>query len=281
MTKTALITGASSGLGLELAQLFAADKHDVVLVARRREQLEALATRLAAERGVVAGVIAADLADPGAPQRIVDELKRRGTEIEFLVNNAGFGTTGSFVERDLLRELAMVQVNVSALVHLTGLLVPSMVARGSGRDAQPRLDRRVSAGAVHVGLLRDQGVRELVHRGAGVRAARHRRDGDGELPRRDRHRVRQIAGNDRSALFKLGAMSAPAVAAHAYKAMMSSKVVAIPGARNKFLLQGQRLPAAERGPRRRRAPQPGQRSPAHRPKDIGKLSGDPYPHLRS
>ena len=80
MAKTALITGASSGLGLELAQLFAADKHDLVLVARRRDRLEELATRLAAERGVVAGVISADLADPGAPQRIVDELKRRGAD---------------------------------------------------------------------------------------------------------------------------------------------------------------------------------------------------------
>src|SRR5580704_19566389 len=89
MAKTALITGASAGLGLELAQLFAADKHDVVLVARRREQLEALATRLAAEQGVVARVIAADLADPGAPQRIVDELRRRNIQVEFLVNNAG------------------------------------------------------------------------------------------------------------------------------------------------------------------------------------------------
>ena len=72
------------------------------LVARRRDQLEALATRLAAEHGVVARIISADLADPGAPQRIFDELGASvGLEIEFLVNNAGFGTSGPFVERDL------------------------------------------------------------------------------------------------------------------------------------------------------------------------------------
>jgi uncharacterized protein len=241
MTKTALITGASSGLGLELAQLFAADKHDVVLVARRREQLEALATRLAAERGVVAGVISADLADPGAPQRIVDELKRRGTEIEFLVNNAGFGTTGRFVERDLLRELAMVQVNVTALVHLTGLLLPPMVARGSGRvlnlgstaGFQPGPFMSVYyATKAFVNSFTEALAYEL--RGTGVTATV-------SCPGATATEFGRIAGNDRSPLFRMGAMSATEVAAHAYKAMMSAKVVAIPGARNKILIQGQRL----------------------------------------
>lgn len=241
MTKTALITGASSGLGLELAQLFAADKHDVVLVARRREQLEALATRLAAERGVVAGVISADLADPGAPQRIVDELKRRGTEIEFLVNNAGFGTTGRFVERDLLRELAMVQVNVTALVNLTGLLVPSMVARGSGRvlnlgstaGFQPGPFMSVYyATKAFVNSFTEALAYEL--RGTGVTATV-------SCPGATATEFGRVAGNDRSRLFKMGAMNAPEVAAHAYKAMMSGKAVAIPGARNKLLIQGQRV----------------------------------------
>lgn len=241
MTKTALITGASAGLGLELAQLFAADKHDVVLVARRREQLEALATRLAAERGVVAGVISADLADPGAPQRIVDELKRRGTEIEFLVNNAGFGTTGRFVERDLLRELAMVQVNVTALVHLTGLLLPPMVARGSGRvlnlgstaGFQPGPFMSVYyATKAFVNSFTEALAYEL--RGTGVTATV-------SCPGATATEFGKIAGNDRSPLFRMGTMSATEVAAHAYKAMMSAKVVAIPGARNKILIQGQRL----------------------------------------
>jgi uncharacterized protein len=245
MTKTALITGASSGLGLELAQLFAADKHDVVLVARRRDQLEALATRLAAERGVVAGVISADLADPGAPQRIIDELKRRGTEIEYLVNNAGFGTTGKFVERDLLRELAMVQVNVTSLVHLTGLLLPGMIARGSGRilnlgstaGFQPGPFMSVYyATKAFVNSFTEALSYEL--RGTGVTATV-------SCPGATATEFGRIAGNDRSTLFKMGAMKAPGVAAHAYKAMMSGKVVAIPGALNKFLIGGQRfLPRA-------------------------------------
>src|SRR5204862_7531309 len=133
MGKTALVTGASSGLGLELARQFARDGHDLVVVARRRDHLEALATRLAAEHGVAARVIAEDLADPVAPRRSFAELRERRIEVEFLVNSAGFGTSGPFVASDLERELAMVQVNATALMHLTRLFLPAMVARRSGR----------------------------------------------------------------------------------------------------------------------------------------------------
>ena len=107
--KTALVTGASSGLGLELAQLFAADGHDVVLVARRKAELDALAARLVAERGVKAHVLPEDLSDAAAPERLVAELVRRGIEIEFLVNNAGFGATGRFAELALGRQLQMIR----------------------------------------------------------------------------------------------------------------------------------------------------------------------------
>jgi short-subunit dehydrogenase len=237
MAKTALITGASAGLGLELAQLFAADKHDVVLVARRRDQLEALATRLAAERGVVARVIAADLADPGAPQRIVDELERRNIEIEFLVNNAGFGTTGPFVERDLLRELAMVQVNVTSLVHLTGLLLPGMVARRSGRilnlgstaGFQPGPFMAVYyATKAFVNSFTEALSYEL--RGTGVTATV-------SCPGATATEFGQIAGNDRSRLFQVRVMKAPDVAAHASRAMLAGRPVAVPGLLNKLVMQ--------------------------------------------
>jgi len=241
MTKTALITGASAGLGLELAQLFAADKHDVVLVARRRDQLEALATRLAAERGVVAGVIAADLADPGAPQRIVDELKRRGTEIEYLVNNARFGTTGKFVERDLLRELAMVQVNVTSLVHLTGLLLPGMVARRSGRILNLGSTAGYQPGpfmsvyyATKAFVISFTEALSYELRGTGVTATVG-------CPGATATEFGRVAGNDASTLFKMGVMKAPDVAKHAYRAMMAGKGEVIPGLFNKVLIRGQRF----------------------------------------
>src|SRR5262245_61791249 len=108
----ALITGASSGLGTEFARFFARDGHDVVLVARRRDRLEALAGELHAGSGIQAHVVPADLGDPGTPPRLYDEVGRLGLEIDYLVNNAGFGATGAFADADLRRQKEMVQVNV-------------------------------------------------------------------------------------------------------------------------------------------------------------------------
>src|SRR5579883_1925957 len=124
MGKTALITGASAGLGAELAWLFAADGHDVALVARRRDKLDALAREIGQKHGVEAHVLAEDLGDPAAPKRIAGALDKQGIAVEFLVNNAGFGTNGAFAELPIERELELVQVNVIALVHLTRLLLP-------------------------------------------------------------------------------------------------------------------------------------------------------------
>ena len=241
MAKTALITGASSGLGLELAQLFAADKHDVVLVARRREQLEALARRLTDQHGVTATVIPADLGDPASPRRIVDELDARGIAIEFLVNNAGFGTTGAFVDLDLRRELEMVQVNITSLVNLTGLLLPAMVARKSGRvlnlgstaGFQPGpFMSTYYASKAFVNWFTEGLAYEL--RGTGVTATV-------ACPGATATEFGHVSGNAKSRLFQIGAMPAPPVARFAYKAMMAGKVVAIPGLRNKLGLQIQRI----------------------------------------
>src|SRR5579863_10421963 len=104
MPSTALITGASAGLGAEFAKLFAADKCDLVLVARRRDRLDALGAELSAKHGVKVHVITADLMAPDAVQRVVGEVGKLGVEIDFLVNNAGFGTTGRFWELDADKE---------------------------------------------------------------------------------------------------------------------------------------------------------------------------------
>src|SRR4051812_9475262 len=133
MAEAALITGASAGLGLEYAKLFAADKHDLVLVARRKDRLEALGAELSKAHGVKVNVIAADLMDHSAPQQIVEQVKALGVEIGFLVNNAGFGTSGPFAQNDPAKELGMVEVNVTALVALTRAFLPGMIARKTGR----------------------------------------------------------------------------------------------------------------------------------------------------
>ena len=129
---TALITGASSGIGLELARVCAAHRHDVVLSARSADKLQALAAECRGA-GVQAHVLAADLADREAPRSIVERLRELGVEIDLLVNNAGYGLYGHFLETALATEIDMIQVNIVALTELTKRLLPAMVARKSGR----------------------------------------------------------------------------------------------------------------------------------------------------
>jgi short-subunit dehydrogenase len=128
----ALITGASSGIGLDLAKLFAQGGHDLVLVARNEEALRAVAADCE-KLGVKAHVLAQDLNNPNAAQEIFDELEARGTVIEVLVNNAGFGTHGMFVRTKLEDEVGMIQVNIVALIQLTRLFLPQMLSRKSGK----------------------------------------------------------------------------------------------------------------------------------------------------
>jgi hypothetical protein len=130
--QTALITGASSGIGCELARLFAADKNNLVLVARRQEKLEQLATGLRRDRGVEVRVLAQDLADPHSPQAIFDVLAAESVTVDVLVNNAGFGATGAVTDLPLEKQLDMIQVNVTALTQLTRLFLPGMIQRRSG-----------------------------------------------------------------------------------------------------------------------------------------------------
>jgi short-subunit dehydrogenase len=131
--KTALVTGASSGIGLDLAKRFAAEGYDVALVARSEGKLKEVAAALEAEHKVRAHVVTADLAKAGAADALVAALDARGIDVDVLVNNAGYASYGAFAETDLADELAMIQVNVVVLTHLTKLLVRKMVAKRSGR----------------------------------------------------------------------------------------------------------------------------------------------------
>ena len=125
---TCVVTGASSGIGAELARELSRRGHRVTLVARREERLRALA----AELGEGADVHAADMADPNAREGLADALVARGTEVALLINNAGFGTSGPFVKGDRSRELEMVRTNVEAVVDLCALFMPAMARRGAG-----------------------------------------------------------------------------------------------------------------------------------------------------
>ena len=131
--KTALVTGASSGIGVELARLHAQRGGDLVLVARRQDRLEALKVELEQAHGVTVHVIVKDLTDPNAAGQIHEELASRGVPIDYLINNAGFGNGGFFHEQDWAKNEAMIMVNVVALASLTRLFVPDMIARGGGK----------------------------------------------------------------------------------------------------------------------------------------------------
>ena len=130
--KWALVTGASAGIGVALAEELAAGGTHLVLTARRKKRLEELAKDLRARHNVKTEVVAEDLAEPSAPERIFAFTKERGIEIELLINNAGFGQFGELPLVDRQRLLDMVQVNCSAVVHLTRLYLPEMVKRRRG-----------------------------------------------------------------------------------------------------------------------------------------------------
>ncbi len=131
-TETVLITGASSGIGLELACCFAADKSNLILVARSHDALEKLAEKLRREHKITVHVMCADLAKPESPAQIFSELKGRGITVDVLVNNAGFGLHGGFADLPLRRQMEMIQVNIAALVELTGFFLPEMAERNRG-----------------------------------------------------------------------------------------------------------------------------------------------------
>ncbi|MFT3880882.1 MAG: SDR family oxidoreductase [Gemmatales bacterium] len=128
----ALVTGASAGLGVEFAKLLAKDGYDLVLVARRLDRLEELGRELS-QHGIIAHSVSVDLSLPDAAVTVDKFLKERQLEVDVLINNAGFGAVGRFVDIDLNEQLRMIQVNVSTLVHLTGLILPGMILRGKGR----------------------------------------------------------------------------------------------------------------------------------------------------
>jgi short-subunit dehydrogenase len=130
--ETVLLTGASSGIGLELAKCFAAEGCRLVLVSRKGTALEALATELRKAHKIQAQVITADLAHPESPTRLQAHLQSAGLKVDVLVNNAGFGAQGRFAELPITRQLEMLQVNITSLTHLTRLLLPAMIERRQG-----------------------------------------------------------------------------------------------------------------------------------------------------
>ncbi|MGH3720495.1 MAG: SDR family NAD(P)-dependent oxidoreductase [Pseudonocardiaceae bacterium] len=238
--KTALVTGASAGLGAHFARLFAQDGHDLVLVARRRDKLDQLATELREVYGIHPRVIAADLTDPTAPLHLHEEVTQAGIEVEFLVNNAGFGTNGAFAKLDLARELDLIELNIKALTQLTGLILPAMVARRSGRVLNvgslagflpgPFMATYYASKA-YVLNFTEALAYEL--RGTGVTATVL-------CPGATATEFAHVASMEGAALFTSSA-DAAAVALYGYRSMLKGKTIAVPGVQNKVALESLRV----------------------------------------
>jgi short-subunit dehydrogenase len=232
---TALVTGASGGIGEELARLFAADGHGLVLVARSEDKLKRLAEELGAKHGVGARVVASDLSRPDAPREIFDALRASGVEVDALVNNAGFGSWGPFAETDLGQELGLLQVNVVALTHLTKLFLPAMIARRRGYVCNVASTAAFQPGPLmavyyaskaYVLSLSEALANEC--EGTGVRVS-------ALCPGPTETGFVAAAGMSESKLFDRGAMSAREVAEAGYRGLLAGKTIVIPGARNALL----------------------------------------------
>jgi len=133
MTKTALVTGASTGIGREFSKIHAKAGGDLVIVARNLEKLNELKNELESEFGIKVKVVSKDLTNENASKELFHEINKEGIEIDYLINNAGFGGHGKFYEREWAEDLSMIQLNIVALTELCRLYLPEFVKRDSGR----------------------------------------------------------------------------------------------------------------------------------------------------
>lgn len=237
----ALITGASAGIGKELARILARD-HDLILSARRVEELTALAAELRTAHGAACHVIPADLADPAGPRWLFDQATAAGLTVDVLVNNAGFGDLGPFAAADLPKLMRMIQVNVTAFTELLGLFVPGMTDRGRGRvlnvgsiaGFQPGpMMATYYATKAYVNSLSQALANELAGTGVTVTCL---------CPGPTESEFGAVAGFSQTRAFSVGMrMTAREVAEAGVRAMMRGKGLVIPGWRNRLMIVLQRF----------------------------------------
>jgi short-subunit dehydrogenase len=238
---TVLITGASSGIGLELARLFAADGADLVLIARSEEKLRELAAGLAAQHGTAAQVLTADLTRPASAGEIAETLTRQGVQVDVLVNNAGFGAHGQVAGIGIQRQLDMIEVNVAALTRLTALFLPGMLERGHGAVLnvastaafQPGPNQAVYCATKAYVMSFTEALAEEV-RGTGVRVSCL-------APGATDTQFAAQAGMANTLAFRMGTMAAGPVARAGHDGLRRGKTVVIPGLRNRAMALSVRL----------------------------------------
>ena len=241
-TETALITGASSGIGLELARLLAQNGYGLILVARTAQRLEELGAQLRAEFQVEVAVLPADLSVAGAAQQLFAQIDERGLSVDVLVNNAGFATYGLFRETDLAIEVQEIELNVVSLTVLTKLCLPGMLSRGRGRVLNV-----ASTAAFQPGPLMSVYFATKAYVLSFSEALSEELEGTGVTvtalcPGPTVTGFRDRAEMQSSKLFRQRrVMPAAKVAATGYAGMLAGKRIVIPGWQNKLLAQAVRI----------------------------------------
>ncbi len=238
---TALVTGASSGIGAALARLFAKNGYDLVMVARSQQALEHLANELTRTSGAKVVVLTKDLAHASAAEEIVAALQQQGIQIDVLVNNAGFATYGMFAEIEPQAELEMMQVNMITLTHLIKLLLPGMLVRHRGKILNVASTAAFQPGPLmavyyatkaYVLSLSEALAEELRGSGVSVTAL---------CPGPTRSGFQERAKMRESRLVQGDIMDAETVATAGYRALMSNKRMVIPGTQNRLMALAPRL----------------------------------------
>jgi uncharacterized protein len=239
---TALITGASGGIGYELAKLFARDHYNLVLVARSGDKLNQVAGELREQFGVAVKTMALDLAADQTVTMLFERLKSEGQAVDVLVNNAGFGVLGDFAEMAEEEVLGQVQLNVTALTHLTRLFLPEMIARRAGK-----IMNVASTAAFQPGPLMAVYYATKAYVLSFSEALANELAGTGVVvscfcPGATDTGFQKRAGMENSRLFKkIGAMNVETVAQDGYRGLMSGKTLVISGTRNWLVAESVRF----------------------------------------
>jgi uncharacterized protein len=241
-TKTVLITGASGGIGYELAKLFAKDHYNLVLVARGGPRLEQSADELQRRFEISVKTVALDLAAPDAPPLLFDQLRRKRIAVDILVNNAGYGKLGEFAAVPKEESLGQIHLNVTALTYLTKLFLGPMLERASGKIMNVASTAGFQPGPLmavyyatkaYVISFSEALANELADQGVTVTCL---------CPGPTATDFASRAGNDRSRLFKqVRPMDAKTVALKGYRGLMAGKTLVIPGLKNWLLAESLRI----------------------------------------
>lgn len=242
MKKTALITGASGGIGLELAKIFAKEGYDLVLVARNKEKLCTIKSNLEVTYKHQVYIYAKDLSEKNAAHDVYNFTQNQHLHIDILINNAGFGDFGSFLDSNLTKQSEMIQVNVTALMQMCHLFIPQMSERKSGKilniasiaafQAGPLMSVYYATKAFVLSFSEALSV-ELKNSGITVTAL---------CPGPTVTGFEQNANLESSGLFKnLKTSTAKSVALFGYRMLMKNKAIAVPGATNKCIVWAAKL----------------------------------------